>query len=140
MKNKLIKGSLALAIAVSSVGLLTACSQGEVTETTETIIDTTTSIIPVEYSKELAQGILSSAVANSLKETNVKSTYNEDVYNFAGIDVDANLIATTIYVQEGDKITEMFTLGDTSNPNMMKGYTISLAQNNSYKYYSLLDD
>ena len=140
MKNKLIKGSLALAIAVSSVGVLTACTKDEVTDTTETIIDTTTSIIPVEYSRELAQGILSSSVANSLKETNVKSTYNEDVYNFAGIDVDMNLVATTIYVQQGDKITETFTLGDASNPNMMKGYTISIPETNTHKYYSLLED
>ena len=135
MKNKLIKGSLALAISLSSVGALTGCTQGEVTETTETIIDTTTSIIPVEYSRELAQGILSSAVANSLKETNVKSTYNEDVYNVAGIDVDANLIATTIYVQEGDKITEMFTLGDASNPNH-----IAVACNTEYSNSTCYQD
>jgi len=141
MKNKLIKTSLVLALMTSSVGVLTACNQSEVKDTTETVIDTTTSKIPVEYSKELSEGILASSVANSLKETNIKSVYTEDAYNFGGIDVDSNIVGTTIYIQEGDKITEMFSLGGVEQPDMMKGYTISVAQNNgTYKYYSLFTE
>ena len=41
MKNKLIKGSFALTIMASTIGSLTACPLGEVTDTTETIIDIT---------------------------------------------------------------------------------------------------
>ena len=137
-----LKGLIALgccSIMALSGGLLTGCSAEETKEQTEAVIDATTSIIPVAYTKELAQGILANALAASLKETNVKSDYTQKVYTFGGINVEPsnNYTVSTVYIEDGEKITEKTVIAGLGGESI-EAYAITIMQQDgSPKYYSL---
>lgn len=60
--KKLSKIFLCIALVFCTTFGLTACSVGEVEENTRKAVETTTSIIPVEYSKETAEGVFNAAL------------------------------------------------------------------------------
>ena len=55
--KKLSKILACIALIFGMAFSVTACSIGEVTGNTKTAIDAATSVIPVEYSQETAEGI-----------------------------------------------------------------------------------
>ena len=65
LKKILILMACAVMVMISCVSL-TACSKEQVAENTETVIETGATIIPVELSKETAQGLYTSALQNWL--------------------------------------------------------------------------
>lgn len=76
LKN-VLKGCLCLVLAgVATIGFV-ACDAKETAETTETIIQTSTSIIPVEYSKETAMGIVFSAYQKLILSEKSSVEYEE---------------------------------------------------------------
>lgn len=124
-------------VLVSSLNL-TACSKEEIAENTETIIDTTTSILPVEYSKSLAEGILANACATSISAKSIKSDYLMESYSFAGFKADQDIYASAVYLDVNGKITERMDIGYLGQV-AYTAYAISVKQaNDSYKYYSLV--
>lgn len=76
LKN-VLKGCLCLVLAgVATIGFV-ACDAKETAETTETIIQTSTSIIPVEYSSETAKGIAFSAYQKLILSQKSSIEYEE---------------------------------------------------------------
>ena len=61
---------------------LTACTPGEVEENTRTAVETTASIIPVEYTQVTAEGILHNALYTLLSSSEVEM--NEKSYSATG--------------------------------------------------------
>lgn len=64
-----------LAMVTVSAFSLTACSSEEIADNTETVIETTTSIIPVDLSKGTAQGIYATALENLLNSKAYEYTF-----------------------------------------------------------------
>lgn len=64
------------AMVMVSTFTLSACSKEEVAENTETVIETSSSIIPVELSKETAMGMLSTAYKNFISSESFEITYS----------------------------------------------------------------
>lgn len=89
--KKLSKLFACIGLALCLTFGLTACTPGEVEENTRTAVETTTSIIPVEYTKETAEGVLNNALYNlfsaekvdvSLKQIEMDGVrYSEGVMN-----------------------------------------------------------
>lgn len=125
------------AIAIVSAFSFVGCTKQEVKESTEAAIESATSILPVEYSKSLAQGVLANAFATSINEKAIKCDYLMESYSFAGFKADPDLSSSSIYLDENGKITEKMDM-KSNGQNVMTAYAISVKQeDNSYKYYSL---
>lgn len=70
--KKLSKVFVCIALALGLTFGLTACSVGEVEENTKTAVETTTSIIPVEYTQATAEGIFHNALYEVLSSDKVE--------------------------------------------------------------------
>lgn len=77
--KKFLKACLCFVLVTCAALTFVGCSKKDVEEGTEAAIETATSIIPVEYTKETAQGILMSAYQKlmSTEKVNMKGTMRD---------------------------------------------------------------
>ena len=74
--KKLSKIFVCIALALGLTFGLTACSVGEVEENTKTAVETTTSIVPVEFSQATAEGIFHNALYEVLSSERAELKVN----------------------------------------------------------------
>lgn len=134
--KKILTFCLVLLLCMFPTTMLSGC---DVTQNTKDAIDTTTSILPYEFSQSLAQGILANACAFSTNEKSIKSDYLKQTYTFAGFKADSDVSATSVYLDQNGNITEKMEMS-MMGLVYLKAYSISVQQSDkSYKYYSLLE-
>ncbi len=113
-------------LLVSSL-IFTGCKQEDLKETTESVIESTTNIIPVELSKETAMGMLTTAYRNFIRS----EAYEVKYENFAdwgeGSSTEIGMLSDKMLV--GGSITKLSGRGSTNPENLNFEETIKFEVN-----------
>ena len=121
--KKLSKIFLCIALVFCTTFGLTACSVGEVEENTRKAVETTTSIIPVEYTKETAEGIFNNALYNLFKADKVGVEYTLELMH--GVRYEKGTMTQKVLIQDGKRYiafeAENYTIGNESFDSMVIG-------------------
>lgn len=131
--KKIILTVCAFVLCVACGLGLTACSVGEVKENTSAVIETSTSIIPVEYSQGLATNLLQVALTNL---NNCSYSYTSETRNLIGGELqsveDAGGHNKLTFINDYGK-TEMY--GDYVDNGKVAMKVLKNADNQANYYY-----